>query len=166
MALIDAMQSLLDCSRNQLDPPVASGYLTTGGLLTTWDNCCEGQTWVRLASQEAIAAPKMGMRPQAPCRRSWLVTLGVGALRCAATMNDQGEAPPPEAVTANARQTVVDKDALIEAVQCCLPSTAGVQSFELTRWDALGPDGGCVGGEWTLTMVVQTIDCEDDAQPP
>ncbi len=161
MALIDAMSTLLTCVSTELSPSAAQSFLTTGGLLASWDACCEGQAWVRLGSQEAVKAPKMGMRPTVPCAQTWLVTLGVGVLRCAAQMNDRGDPPSAEDVTADAVQTVLDKDAILRAVQCCLPTTEGVSSFALTRWDALGPDGGCVGGEWTLAMTVQTLDCED-----
>jgi len=163
MALVDAMQALLDCASEATG--IERAFLTSG-LMVSWDACeCDGQLWVRLISQEAMTVPKMGMAAQHPCRRTWLVSLGIGTLRCAVGMSDTGELPSPAALTADAAKVIIDKDVLLDSAQCCLPAVQGVKSFALNRWDALGPDGGCVGGEWTLQMIVQTEDCAEPEPP-
>jgi hypothetical protein len=54
------------------------------------------------------------------------------------TEADQGEV---------AVATYLDMGAILDAVRCCdLPEVA------FGSWDALGPQGGCGGGEWTVTV--------------
>lgn len=155
------LTTLLECSVAALDPTPALAFVTSG-IAPAWDNCCDGMIWTRVQSIEMTRPPTMGMTPGDPCRRSWLATIGVGVLRCAAGMtgNDGAWVPPPaSAITADAMQVLADEAAVLNAVHCCVPPSTAMKSLAAVRWDALGPDGGCVGGEWTVNVVIQTYEC-------
>ena len=153
-----ALSELLRCAAASLDPPADRELIVTGEF-ANWDECCAGQVWSRLASVETLTTPKLGHSPQLPCRRSWVVNAMVGVLRCATSVDNSGRLPSPAAVTADSMQVVADQAALLNAVHCCVPDLPGVLAIELDRWQSLGPDGGCLGGEWSLTLTVQTDDC-------
>ena len=155
------LHELLTCSTEHLTPTPGRSFITTG-LSPAWDACCEGQAWVRVESLDPAGTRpvKMGMKNGDPCVRTWRATVGIGVLRCAAPLRDDGSMPSDDQITADALQALTDQEALQRAVECCL-TTAGtrVSSVVLTRWNALGPDGGCVGGEWIAQMVFEMGGC-------
>lgn len=151
---------LLDCAEAALDPPAGRAYLAPGNLVS-WDDCCNGQVWVRLVSLESLAPhyAKLGATSANPCGLEWTATVGVGVLRCSSTVTDRGELAPPEMVSAETIQMLADEAALCQAIYCC--NVLPLNRYDLTRWDPLGPEGGCVGGEWTMTMQVNNYGCSD-----
>jgi len=158
------LTALLGCTVAALNPTPKVSFVATG-IAPAWDECCEGMAWVRVQSLEMVRPPAMGMTLGDPCRRSWLTTVGVGALRCASTVQDIGGnwAPKPSAITADSMQVLLDEAAILNAMHCCVPPSTALKSLTVVRWDALGPEGGCVGGEWTVNLTVQSYEC---AEPP
>jgi hypothetical protein len=153
--------ALLDCCQAALDPPPLR-VLVNPGLEVSWDDCCAGQLWVRVQTLEALAPPALGAKLGRPCDRLWLATLGVGIIRCVTTIDNQGAVVGGAVLTGEAMQVLDDQAALAEAIQCCTgPGLQPGSVPTLLRWDALGPDGGCAGGEWTVNMRVRTNNCPD-----
>jgi hypothetical protein len=155
------LQILLSCATAALDPAPARAFVAPGQMVA-FDDCCDGQVWTRLVALEPQQASKLGATVgQGPCGQLWAVTVGVGVLRCAAGMTDQGTPPTAAAMTADAVQMAADLNALADAIYCCLAEQlpAVSRQFRLSRWDPIGPDGGCVGGEWITQMVLQNIGC-------
>lgn len=155
--LAPLLAQALACADAALEPQAGRAALYPGGQVA-WDDCCEGQVWVRLISLVPSGNPINTRNQSTPCGVVlWTVTLGVGALRCAAVVDELGQAPSPTALTANTNQMTADASALSEALQCCLAPT--VNKLIMLRWDPLGPDGACVGGEWQVTVLLDNCRC-------
>jgi hypothetical protein len=126
-----------------------------------WDGCECGQVWVRLIS----IAPATGRRTSSftsvlPCGvELWTVEVGIGVLRCAATLDDSGRAPSAAALTADTLQMTQDQANLSAAIQCEMSHIWQVDRLSPVSWLPLGPDGGCVGGEWRVTTLVDNCRC-------
>lgn len=80
-------------------------------------------------------------------------TAKIGSVRCAAKPGEDGAPPSVEAVQADAARQAIDADAIMYAIRCCAPKVQRLRdaAMVVTTWVPLGPDGGCVGGEWTIT---------------
>jgi hypothetical protein len=149
------LASMLGCADSALDPAPGRA-LVVPGLLPAWDSCCDGQVWVRLMS---LTADLAGGQPSQRPPLMWRATIGCGVLRCAAVVDDQGHAPPAEVLTAEALALSADRAALEAAIQCEMPGVSNVMRIELIRWDPVGPEGGCAGGEWQFQTLVDNCRC-------
>lgn len=158
----DLLGEMLDVAKCSLDPAPGRAALYSGAQVA-YDDCCDGQVWVRLISLEPHTGDPRTSRAMGPCGViAWRASIGVGVLRCAAKMADNGDPPPPGVLTAETLQMTRDMSALSEAVTCTIPRTIqGLMKMQVTRWDPLGPEGGCVGGEWTVQALVNTCQCPD-----
>lgn len=151
------LQAALTCAAASLTPPVGRVALYPGGQVA-YDDCCDGQVWARLISLVPSGSPANAGRQSTPCGvLLWTVTIGVGVLRCAATLDDQGFAPPASVLTADTLQMTQDMADLSEALQCCFAPQLG--RLTMLRWDPLGPQGMCVGGEWTVVALIDNCAC-------
>jgi hypothetical protein len=157
-ALGPLMVKLLECANSAVSPQVGRAYLAPGNAIA-WDDCCNGQLWVRLVSLDSLTFAKMGATAVDPCGLTWTATIGLGILRCSSTISDRGEIASAEVVSMETLQMLADEAALCEAIYCC--DALPLNKFVVTRWDPLGPEGGCVGGEWTMTMQVNNYGCSD-----
>jgi hypothetical protein len=152
------LAELLSCAEAALDPPVGRVYLAPGSQVA-WDDCCNGQLWVRLISLESLIPAKLGATSVDPCGLVWTATVGIGVLRCSASMDERGQLASAATFTSEAVQMLADEAALCQAIYCC--DVLPMNKFDVHRWDPLGPEGGCVGGEWTMTMQVNNYGCSD-----
>ena len=152
---------VLDEAYSVLDPKPSRKALYSGSQVA-WDDCCEGQVWVRLVAMEPVTGDPRQNRAMGPCGvLMWRATIGVGILRCAAVLNDDGSAPSPTVLTAETLTMTSDMSALAQAISCSIPTNIkGLMKMQVIRWDPLGPDGGCVGGEWTVQALVNTCKCD------
>lgn len=155
------LSSALVCARDGLSAPPARGFIATGQI--AWDDCCAGQVWARLIDMTPLEGATGGLTGRVtaggqPCGPlMWRATIGVGVLRCAAVVNESGDAPAAAVLSTEALRTLMDMAELSEALQCCFAPQ--VDRLAMQRWDPLGPDGGCVGGEWTFTVLVDACRC-------
>lgn len=156
------LAEVLDVARCALNPAPERASLYSGSAVA-WDGCECGQVWVRLILMEPMSGDPRQNRAMGPCGVvMWRVTIGVGILRCAATLADNGDAPPPGVLTAETLQMTRDMSDLAEAITCTVSRTVqGLMKMQVVRWDPLGPEGGCVGGEWTVQALVNTCQCPD-----
>lgn len=144
-----AMEAFLVEAAAALDPPAGRVSLYSGAQVA-WDECCDGQVWVRLVG----LVPGNGSRDQSQqCGVMWwTATFGIGVLRCAVTVDDNGGAPSPAELISETLQMTADEAAIQQAIQCGIAPL--VDRLMFTRWDPLGPEGGCVGGEWQFTVKI------------
>lgn len=152
--LTPMMYTILNAVTEQLQDEPPGRVILAPGANVTHDDCCEGQVWVRVQRID----PMTGRTPAttAPCGiLGWVATLGVGIVRCAAVLDDQGNAPTPEAVTVDTVGMNEDAAALVQGIMC----SGVVRSVE--QWMPSGPMGGCVGGEWTCTVRYDVCRCEE-----
>lgn len=150
-----AMQQMLPLAEALLAPEVGRAALYPGAEVA-WDDCCDGQLWLRVVD---VVPSGLDQRPSAnPCPPPmWRVTFGLGVLRCVGVVDDNGDAPSPARLTADTLQSTADRAALARAIQCGFGEILGRVTF--VRWLPLGPMGACAGGEWLFTGLVGNCPC-------
>jgi len=141
----------------------------TPGLQPAWDDCCAGQLYARVIEVFPTAGrdtpfPGRDTRQAGPadatCRvHAYALHIGLGILRCAATVSDDGEAPSAAQVTNDAVLMYKDSRSLLAVLMCDLPSVKGVQQMKLGQWTPLGVQGGCMGGEWDAFLMISACGC-------
>lgn len=145
-------ERVTDCP---LSPEPCRVAVYPGGEVA-WDSCetlgCgsgkNGQLWV--AAQPAIVTEQGG-----GCRRiQW--TAEIGIVRCASgVVRDDGSPPRVADVEADAAQQAADSAAIMRAVTTRWPGKPEcLEGVGLVAWQPLGPNGGCVGGSWTIRGVL------------
>lgn len=140
----DILLAVRDQALTGLDP-VPSTVVVAPGAEVAWDDMC-GQAWVRVVS----AAPRYVR--QTSCPFALVLTLGIGVIRCVATINDAGEPPSAAQVTADGKVMGDDMWGLYRALSCFVPE--GAEKASLTSWTPLGPLGMSAGGEWAMEVWV------------
>lgn len=167
----DRATELLSCLESVLsayDAEACRTFVAPGGS-PAWDACCdcgtgEGMAWVQISQvfpTDNFPVQQTGAMRCAPT--GYGVQLVVGILRCAATLDDTGRAPSQERLTADAHKVQRDRAIVQEAIRCCYIDTADPGSYVIGPWTPLGPTGGCVGGQTTLSVVVPSCRCPDHA---
>lgn len=161
VAILQTLRDILDLltapGACQIHPEPCRTVLSPG-LDIAWDSCgdsCgengrDGQLWANITTMEAVT------EGGGTCERiTW--TADVGIVRCAATLQEDGSPPAPAAEEHDAWQQAADADMIRYAIRCCPTRRETMQDLQLVNWTALGPSGGCVGGAWTISGVLE--DC-------
>jgi hypothetical protein len=127
------------------------GYVP--GIEVSWDGCGEcdrggcGMGYVSVQSvfpSSALPAPDFGTTCEGPLAAQ----LVVGALRCIPIGDD--EVPDAKDMMEAGLAIIADMGALHEAIACCM----GDREYVVGQYDSLGPEGGCAGGQWTVTVAL------------
>lgn len=170
--LREPMLDLLLCAETALDNCGRPVDLVTiaPGQTVAWDNCCEngGQLYVRAVEVFPTAGPGASfpaIDSQQQCGVTLLAAqLAVGVIRCAHTIDDEGNPPTAAEMTADALGTTADMSILLDAIRCCFGPQQ--RHFKLSNWTPQGVQGGCVGGEWNLFVAVSPCSClpQDDPE--
>lgn len=171
--IIERTLTCLVTRLNDLDVPVRRAFWHPG-TTAPWDACgesgdgAEGQVWVavpRVYPSDNFPVETTAAHRCAP--RGFAAELTVGVLRCAAVVDDHGRAPSAEAVTDDALKVSRDRSIVLDAIVCCLMGEdADPGTYRLGGWTPLGPDGGCVGGTWSVTVAVPPCRCLDVGDAP
>lgn len=150
----------LACAVESLDPPVGRAFVAPG-LEVAWDDCCDGQVWVRLLQLAPVVSQQLRKaNGRHQCAVDiWEVTAAIGVVRCVHSMKDDGTPPTPEEITADGLQMAEDMQNLMSAIQCCVEPTTFV------RWNSTGPAGGCSGGEWQFVVRIAGCGCVEVEVP-
>lgn len=155
-------QQLLECFCLQLaqegdDKPTICclrvGEEVAYGLSTTQDECCSGLSWVRITGLFPTGGgfPEEGGQVNRCTPDSWGVELEMGVARCA-PVGDASTLPTCVEWTETARLLAEDAAAMRRAILCCFQSPT--ELFSVGRWVPFGPEGMCVGGVMTVTVLV------------
>jgi hypothetical protein len=160
MRTLDALIDLLACALEQLETPVCRSFINPGPNAP--HDVCEsngehnGQLWV--ANLDSVAGwPTQSTLP-ITCAVPYADQVEVGIVRCAqSVLEGVNLIPDAELVTADATQQQDDKDALKRAILCCW----AVDGRDLLApiWEPITPQGGCVGGIWTITIRDASCSC-------
>lgn len=144
---MNVLEHVLDACRDALS--VAPGRsVIAAGYGVAWDDCCDGQLSVRVIR----TTPLYKGNPINGCPVGFEHLLSVSLVRCVATMNDRGQAPTEDEMTADGRAMIRDMNELANILQCMsIPKTLGSW---LGPFRTVGPQGGCAGGEWDFTVRV------------
>lgn len=111
------------------------------GTEAAWD-FPNGLAWVRLsaiAPIEGAVASNCGTPLQAE--------IEVGVMHCAPTVSASGVLPSQAAQRESARLQMASMDAMRRAITCCYEG----DGLSLGIYTPLGPQGGLVGGSWTVS---------------
>lgn len=128
---------ILEACLNELSPPPARVVVVPGGE-AVWDSCCDGMLYSALGN---ISPKQAG----AKCV-GWTASIKVGVIRCCHVVDDYGNSPAPHEISKDAETMLDDMVALMRAL-------AGLECvMSIDSWDALEPNAGCAGGEWTISV--------------
>lgn len=143
---------LLEEALGYLSTPVHRVFVAPAAEVA-WDDCCGGSLYVRVA--DIVPVRGKPLADGSPCALiGWDVTFALGTVRCAETVDDRGRAPRATALTADALVLTQDAADLGQFLQC----RVAVQNL---RWTALGPEGGCMSGEWTFMLRLPACGCKE-----
>jgi hypothetical protein len=129
--------------------PVCTAAIFPGEEVA-WDYCGEcasdkcGFVYVKMAqTYPSSIFPQPDL--ELGCGSTLAFQLELGVVRCLQVMDDDGDAPDPDALSASALAMMDDMLAIRYAASMHAPKT-----HVLSNWVPQGPLGGCVGGYWTL----------------
>lgn len=135
-----------------------------GGLLVAldrmWpDSGCEAMAWVNVL-RRWTSTTFPGHTPPDRCGGFQVLHLQAGVARCATTITDHGLLPSPEEEEAQALTLLDDADRLHLAL-CSAARTASqrgiVEAYSLNEWEPVGPEGGIVAGQQTITVHLAAV---------
>lgn len=139
-------------SRNLPEPcfcGVIPGDQVALDYCTDCDSTGCGMAWVRVAGvgprQASFAQP---VRQPAGCQVILEAAFEVGIVRCAPMPGPDGQSPSLEAQLDAAQLQMADMAAGLEAAACCFRD----RDSQVSGWTPLGPQGGCLGGTWFVTV--------------
>lgn len=129
-----------------------------GGSIVPLDYCqpCSdggkcGMAWVRATSlghDDFVLGRERLRRKSSACATPLFVTLEVGVARCAPTLDEQGDLPSMAEQFDAAQGQTLDMLAALKAVRCY----DSITNYDLHTWTPMGPEGGCLGGTWSLNI--------------
>jgi hypothetical protein len=136
-----------EIAASQLPEPCFCGILPGGIVALDYCEECDGKcgmAWVRLTTITELRSEQV--QDSSKCTQPLRATVEVGIARCAPTGDESG--PPTMAEQLDtARLLLADQAAVLRAIRCCTG-----RMFTLGTWTPMGPQGGCVGGAWTVTF--------------
>lgn len=128
-----------------------------GGGAAPADDCCDGLAWGRVAlvqPTDGSGAPVTDIRNASIPAMGHSITLEVGVLRCAPTLDGGGNPPDASDDTAAALQVAADRQQMRMAVLCDFPSdiiAIGADGQAVGPWVPVDA-GDCIGGYLTTTV--------------
>lgn len=140
----------------------------TPGNLPAWDDCCEGQLYLRVVEIYPTAGsgspfPQIDTQQRGASNKCALhlvaVHIALGIIRCAHTVDEQGVSPTSAEVTGDADLMLLDMATLLDALICTGQDIPGIMSLKIDKWVPLGVSGGCAGGEWSAYLAMDPCLC-------
>lgn len=155
LILEPVLLDLVTCVCNELQTTGAGPTCWCGvypGTMVSYEFCGEcqngacGMGWVRpsgIFPYATFPVPSL----ESGCINPLAWTVEVGAVRCLPTPSD-GALPSPDELLDVTTSQMADAFALYRALRCC-----GIE-VAAQAWTPVGPDGGCVGGQWTAYLAL------------
>lgn len=112
------------------------------------DKC--GMAWVRLTTAYPSTAVGAASVQPARCDVGMGMDVEVGMLRCMSVGDDRGNPPPPQEQIDATELQMADLLVMWKAILCCDAIPNG--DVILGQYTPVGPEGGLVGGFFTLSM--------------
>lgn len=107
-----------------------------------------GMAWVRLLGAYPSAVIGEATNVPGNCGSMLGMDVEIGIIRCVQGMDEQGNPPSADALLESAMWQWEDMATIRRAVLCC----SGSKDFLLGAYVPIGPQGGLVGGAWTVSM--------------
>jgi hypothetical protein len=162
LAVYNLLSTLVTAAGDELEGTEAGRPDRTcvynGGQVAA-DDCCDGQLygrWERSYLTRNFPVPTIDA---IRCVNGTMlgVDLAVGILRCAPTLDDNGEPPSCEAIDESAQLLHFDASTVAYAVACTLELN-GVE-WVFRSQGPLSTEGGCVGSEFQFTVQAEACLC-------
>lgn len=123
------------------------------------DECCEGQAYVRIVGfymtggdSTPFPSPSTDA-PISPCGiPAWGLQMEMGVFRCIRT----DRSPTCTEWTLATQRQMSDAKAM-RAALCCFEALHDPQTVAVGTWGPAGPDGGCIGSTWPVS--VEVLNC-------
>lgn len=113
-------------------------------------SCEDSQLNIRVIS--ITPPPSATVSQQLSCGPNELVvSVGLGTVRCVASIDKSGRPPSPETIAQEAAEGNRDMWALLAALNCVDDYPFDFDRV-ITSWLPRGPEGGVAGGEWLFSM--------------
>lgn len=109
------------------------------------DKC--GMAWVRLSAVAPISGVGVPNIILNNCNSDIGFDAEVGIMRCAPVGDEQGNPPPADDLLTAADLQIADMFTIYRAIACC----SALGDFIIETYTPIGPEGGAVGGFWTLS---------------
>lgn len=131
------------------------------GRTVAWDNCCDDDTGGGQLYLRVIRVYPSSSFPRVDdigaCGAGMVAAqLAIGTVRCAHSIDSEGEAPTAEEMTGDLLNELDDMVLLYEALSKT-EDVPGVIRAALGTWQPTGVQGGCAGGEWTFTIALSGL---------
>jgi len=108
----------------------------------------DGMAWVRLVNAyPSTTFPTIDTTPRGSCAAEIAATIEVAVLQCAPTLSVTGVLPSEFDMFEPTRLQLATMKAMKDAIMCC-----GFDNIVLGQYQPLGPQGGLVGGFWTVDV--------------
>lgn len=112
----------------------------------------QGMAWVRVGAVYPSSVFPAQDQSASGCLMPMAVQIEVGALYCAPVVEGRSKNPPGlGAMFDSTRLQMAAMAAMLRAIECCL-GAASRKGVALGPYAPIGPDGGVVGGSWTVTV--------------
>jgi hypothetical protein len=148
--LLEGLLAAVNSQLAECGVPVCRTFLSTAQQ-PPWDVCCAcgdgvGQLWVSVDRVE----PVLNAQNPAKCGNIWEASVWIGILRCALTMDDNGDIPDADALSTEALEILADRLAIVQALRCVWEVEP--DDWTMGVYQTLGPMGGCLGGRQNITL--------------
>lgn len=120
--------------------PIPKRVVLSPGTSVPWDGCCDGYLYAQMTQLTPLRSGTTCYGYNARAR--------FGVLRCVSVLDDQGRPPKPAKMNTDSLVILADMETMRESLE---ENNCVVQ---VETWTPLGPEGGCAGGEWSVTLHV------------
>lgn len=124
------------------------------GSEVPWDHCGEcdggscGTAYVQVTNA-FVSSEFPFPDTEGRCYAPMAYELTVGVVRCIPVADEEGNLPSSGEILSSFLTNLDDQQAVWKAIQCCMGKDV---THTLGSWEPLGPQGGCVGGQFTVTV--------------
>lgn len=144
-----------------------------GAEAVTYDDCCDGQLWavwsrtipsdwrVQAFGRYPSSSPRTAAQASG-CFQLIAMDFEIGLVRCAPTLQDNGEPPTEAEIEESAMLQHEDAWIILRTVLCTLAEWD--QGGVFTAWEQQQPlddDGGCVGSVMRFSVGHSICPCQD-----
>lgn len=109
-----------------------------------------GMAWVRLITSYPSVIVATPYDQPNNCGAMLGIEVEMGSVRCVPGLDNSGNPPAPADLLASAQLQSADMMAMRRAIACC----SGSRDFLVGSYQPIGPEGGLVGGFWSIAIQV------------
>lgn len=110
-----------------------------------------GMAWVRVKNlypATSVGTPDITV---GNCNKELGIDVEMGIMRVYSVGDSRGNPPTPAQSLEAAALQIMDAETMLRAISCC--DAISGRDFVLSQYDPAGPEGGVVGGMWTISMI-------------